>query len=507
MAKAPPEVQPQIFYGTSNDDIIFDDDGYWYKSYGLAGNDVFVAHKSDALSGNILGDTFYGGSGSDTVSYVLSNKKIIANLETGISHRLVNNQTQSTDYFDSIENLTGSNFDDSIYGSGGANYLRGGGGKDTIYGLAGNDHIWGDSGNDTLEGGSGDDTIDGGTGNDDIAGGNGADTLSGGDGADTIHGGMQDDVLKGGGHNDSLYGDFGDDKLYGDSGNDVLIGGIGDDRLEGGTGNDTLNGGTGRDTAVFTGSESVLVNLWKGTATDGESADKLISIENVETGNGGDIVYGSEFSNHISTGGGTDTVYALGGDDTVYTGSGDDTVLGYKGNDKIYAGTGNDSISGGGDSDTIFGENGNDLIRGDAGDDFLFGGADDDRLRGGDGLDAIYGGSGADVVVWGKGDSGLDTLGDFNLAEDRLWFEEGYFAAEPVGAISLADVLIAFDAGVDTLLAANTAEGGWTMIARLQNVDTATVEQMIASENILAVGVNVGGGPGGLGILDDPAIS
>ena len=141
---------------------------------------------------------------------------------------------------------------------------------------------------------------------------------------------------------------------------------------------------------------------------------------------------------------------------------------------------------------------GNDIINGGSGDDRLWGGGDGDTSTartvptrskaktattscsaartptgsaGGDGLDTINGQSGADVIAWLEGDNGLDSIAGFNLAEDRLYFGVGFFDVEPVGAVHLDDVLTTFHAGADTLLAANTAEHGWKLIARLQNVD------------------------------------
>ena len=233
MPQVPQEVQPATFYGTADNDIVFQNN-FTFDYYGLGGDDVFFVDANDAIgpAGYYAypDQYFFGGSGSDTMSYVLSDKAILANLGTGIAYRMFNGQAQSTHYLSSIENLTGSNFADTIYGSDGANLLRGGGGGDTIYGLDGDDHLWGDSGNDTVDGGEGDDTVDGGTGNDVLSGGDGADTVIGGDGADSLEGGAQNDVLNGGAHNDTMLGDSGDD------------------RLEGGSGNDTMDGGSGTDT-------------------------------------------------------------------------------------------------------------------------------------------------------------------------------------------------------------------------------------------------------------------
>ena len=486
MSKLPQEVEYLPVYGTVNNDIIIDTE-YLTEFYGLQGNDVFMAAENDSYgfpgSYYFMDDYFYGGSGSDTISYQASDKKIMANLGTGIAHRIFQGQAQSTDYLDSIENLNGSNYNDTIYGSNGANLLRGLGGNDTILGLDGNDHVWGDSGNDTLDGGEGDDIVDGGSGNDAIDGGDGADTLNGGDGSDTIEGGNHDDTINGGGHGDQLFGQSGSD------------------RIEGGIGNDEIDGGTGIDTAVYTGSGDVTVNLLWSTASGAMGNDTLTSIEKVETGSGDDVVFGSNTGDQIKTGSGNDVVYALGGSDIVYGQGGNDSIFGYDGIDIVYGGTGNDMIGGGGDADTLHGENGNDAINGDDGSDFIMGGDGNDRLRGGDGLDTINGGAGADVIVWQAGDTGADLISGFDLGEDKLWFGSGFFAADPVGDVGLIDVLTVFDQGDDAVLAANTASAGWTVIATLVNVEAYELGQLIASENILAPAeVNFGGMPDGIGL-------
>lgn len=194
-----------------------------------------------------------------------------------------------TDYNDAIfgtaewETIVGLGGSDEIFGGAGQDVIEGGDGNDTLHGgddhdtlIGGNngDALYGNSGNDTLDGGSGvdvlfggdgddvlvggksGDTLVGGAGDDNVYGGDGADTIDGGDGddivlgeasGDTIIGGSGNDLLFGGGGYDNLDGGDGADRLYGDAGNDSLAGGTGDDVLEGGTGTDNLDGGLGDD--------------------------------------------------------------------------------------------------------------------------------------------------------------------------------------------------------------------------------------------------------------------
>jgi Ca2+-binding RTX toxin-like protein len=83
-----------------------------------------------------------------------------------------------------------------------------------------------------------------------LDGGKGDDTISGGPGGDTLLGGADDegrDSLDGGGGKDSLVGEGGADELTGGPGPDSIDGGGGDDYLDGGDGSNHLSGGSGTD--------------------------------------------------------------------------------------------------------------------------------------------------------------------------------------------------------------------------------------------------------------------
>lgn len=56
------------------------------------------------------------------------------------------------------------------------------------------------------------------------------------------------DVMRGRGGDDRLTGSVGPDDLYGDEGADQLVGHEGNDRLDGGIGTNAIDGGKGRDT-------------------------------------------------------------------------------------------------------------------------------------------------------------------------------------------------------------------------------------------------------------------
>lgn len=74
----------------------------------------------------------------------------------------------------------------------------------------------------------------------------------------------------------------------------------------------------------------------------GEGQDRLISIENVTTGAGDDLVNGNGGANRLSGGNGNDNLYGLAGKDTLYGGGGNDKLVGGKGDDTLDGGGGAD---------------------------------------------------------------------------------------------------------------------------------------------------------------------
>jgi Ca2+-binding RTX toxin-like protein len=250
-------------------------------------------------------------------------------------------------------NVDGSDGNDSLTGTGVADYMTGGLGNDTLVGLAGNDELEGDAGNDRLDAGNGDDTLWGGAGNDTLVAGAGFDTLHGDAGTDTadyafangsievnlalssakngsassgnstnvgfdvlngierVVGGNFADLLIGNDAANTLSGGRGNDQIVGGGGNDNLLGGAGSDYFDGsasgsatsGRGNDTIDGGVvtdlinyldGNTVAYWSSGAGVTVNLQTGTAGDGfGGTDKLLNINFVNGSNRNDTLTGS----------------------------------------------------------------------------------------------------------------------------------------------------------------------------------------------------------------------
>ena len=125
--------------------------------YGGAGNDTIGGGVgNDTLDGGAGNDIIDGGTGIDTLTYANANAGIIVDLSKTSSQATGGS---GNDTILNIENLIGSNYNDTLTGSKLANIIYGGAGNDTIKGVAGNDTIDGGAGNDTLDGGSGIDTL------------------------------------------------------------------------------------------------------------------------------------------------------------------------------------------------------------------------------------------------------------------------------------------------------------------------------------------------------------
>ncbi|UWR87575.1 M10 family metallopeptidase C-terminal domain-containing protein [Phaeobacter inhibens] len=89
----------------------------------------------DVLSGGGGADLLDGGAGSDTADY--------ANATRGVKLNMTNGKTEGDTYV-SIENLSGSGFNDRMKGNAADNVLTGQGGDDTLRGAAGDDILLGD---------------------------------------------------------------------------------------------------------------------------------------------------------------------------------------------------------------------------------------------------------------------------------------------------------------------------------------------------------------------------
>lgn len=104
----------------------------------------------DTLSGGAGGDLLDGGAGSDWASYAGSTSGVNADLRAPGDGQSALTGDAAGDVYIGIENLLGSDFNDTLRGDDGANQLAGG---------AGADRFWAQKGNDTLTGGAGEDVF------------------------------------------------------------------------------------------------------------------------------------------------------------------------------------------------------------------------------------------------------------------------------------------------------------------------------------------------------------
>jgi Ca2+-binding RTX toxin-like protein len=107
---------------------------------GGAGDDALNGGSgNDILIGGAGKDSLNGGAGIDTASYATATAGVTASLTPGPGPGFNGTGDAAGDMFVSIENITGSAYDDKLTGSSLANVIEGGGGNDWLTGGGGND--------------------------------------------------------------------------------------------------------------------------------------------------------------------------------------------------------------------------------------------------------------------------------------------------------------------------------------------------------------------------------
>ncbi len=311
----------------------------------------------------------------DTLSYAMVENED----ETGVIRELGDLAGGAT--INNIENIIGSDYDDTLTGDTQDNVIEGGEGRDTLNGAGGAD---------TLSYASSDERVT-------------VELAEGGAEAVVRRGHARGDMAT---NFENVMGSVYDDEIEGNTGDNVLMGGDGDDEIAGGTGADTIEGGAGADeldggvpesddneagdTLSYASSDAgVTVNLATARVSGGHASGDTITT--VETDHDGDETTDSD----VPTDGDND-------DDS-------DT-------DQIEVAT-FERVMGSMHDDTLTGDHRMNVLIGGAGDDTLRGGAEVNVADGNDvttpGGDHLVGGPGADMLDGGSSlAEGADTPDD-----------------------------------------------------------------------------------------------
>ena len=395
---------------------------------GGAGDDLLVG-----LAGN---DILNGGAGSDTANYANASAGVTARIDLQTAS---NDGDGGSDTFTSIENLTGSAFNDLLIGNGAANVLIGGAGRDVILGGGGDDIISG--GADVPN------ELYGGAGNDTYIVENRSDSIfeNAGEGIDTVLTDVSqinlaaniENLTYTGAGTFTGVGNAVNNIITGGTGRDVLLGLGGDDILIGGSGAaNELYGGAGNDTYVLDVADSIIEGVGDGVDTVQLRGLRNYTLgSNVENGTvvgAGDFMLNGNALDNVLTGGdGNDTLQGGAGNDTLNGGAGIDTItyilstagvtarldLGRATNDGLGGTdtfTGFENLTGSNLRDTLMGNAGNNVIDGAIGNDVLLGFDGDDILIGGSGggVNEMYGGRGDDLYIVDAADTLIELAGE-----------------------------------------------------------------------------------------------
>lgn len=489
-----------IFRGVTGDDSVDGGAGRDTLFGGRGADTLHGGDNDDVLRGDKGADFLVGGAGFDSAAYDSSSVGQIVDLQ----NPGLNTGDAAGDIFDSIENISGTDFDDSLYGDVNGNKLTAVSGADLLSGRAGDDTLLGSDDPNILLGGDGADELRGNGAADTLDGGADADLLDGGAGFDTVDYSTAtqsisvDLALNAGAGGDAQGDTFfdieiilagaGDDTLIGNSAVNRLAGADGDDVLEGGAGADTLDGAAGIDTVRYTTSNSAIsIDFAMNTASGGHAeGDLILFVENIIGSEFDDLLIGDLSNNKITAGDGNDTLRGGGGEDDLTGGGGADSLSGGEGADFLKGLGGDDSLIGNQENDRVFGGDDNDFLKGlggadrlggNTGADRIFGGDDNDTLIGQDGEDRLAGQRGDDEVTTGAGNdtivftpgSGEDTITDFIAGG----------ATEDV--LDISSFAGTFDSLAD-ILTASTNDGAGNVTVDFGSGDAITFQGVVADD-------------------------
>ncbi len=235
----------------------------------------------------------------------------------------------------------------------------------------------------------------------------------------------------------SLRGNAGDDTLIGLTGNDTLNGDLGADTMIGGLGNDSYYVDNAADSVVEELNEGNDIIYSSVSWTLGEHVERLYltgSDPTTAIGNAlANTLYGhANSAANVLTGGLGNDVYYLGAGDSAVEdeGGGTDSVYTYA--DYTLAANIEHLYLNVATAATLTGNALANSLRGNAGDDTLIGLSGNDTLNGGLGNDTLTGGDGKDIIRFDSllnALTNVDTITDYNVADDTIHLENAIFTA------------------------------------------------------------------------------
>lgn len=352
-----------------------------------SGNDLI-------LSTNDPIDNINGLGGIDTVSYVWATSAV------NVSLSIVGPQNtggSGVDTLISIENITGSKFNDTLQGNAGKNVLDGGLGSDFVsYSSA--------AGSVTINLQSG--------------------SATGAAGSDTLI------------SIENAIGSNFADTIFGSNLNNVIASGDGNDIINASLGADVIDGGIGTDTVSYAALTSGPISLGAfGVVTKSPGViDQLIGVETiVATSSSQDTI---NLSLAVSPAAVSTTVNLAGALNNVQVNlSGGAPAINLTVSQF-------ENVIGSGVADTITGNNFANSLTGNDG---------NDTIAGGLGIDVLTGDAGFDFFAFGEfGTTNTDFITDFSVPQDTILLKNSLDAGLASGALS---------AGINGLFANGTAVG------------------------------------------------
>lgn len=414
---------------------------------------------------------------------------------------------------DNVGNAAGLIGDDTFFTGSGSDTLFGYGGNDTFVSGTGSDLIDGGFGSDTVsfEGtyaGSGirvtlGDLLSNGAGTA-IGSGlnsslNSIENVIGSSYNDTITGNQANNILNAGAG--------GNDTLIGAGGNDTLISGLGgDNSIDGGAGLDTvILSGQSTQWSLYSYSGSQVVMSKNGFGQQITISNTVESIGFSELTSGASIYY--DVAGIIQTGqlpiyqpptpgipGSGNSFVGTSGNDYLIGNDQGNTMWGMAGNDTLRSGTGNDTLIGGSGNNVLIGGAGNDIYSVNFVSPYTVNGLTDSTAF--TGSFSSGGNQSSQRII---DNSGVDTLNI--VINSAQTFNPNYYFNVRRGGVDGSDVYLGFRDGTGRLESLDAWFGQITIAGQYEWNGTSyagnnTIENIVASGNSINASVNVALGAG-----------